>query len=104
MSTLHHEFAHINIFTPKPGMMETFIQTQLSGLSTLGDIPGSRGSRLYRAADDKAAILIGFFESEEAHARFSESPAFLLHREKLRPLLEGVSPGYYTLVRAVDYG
>lgn len=102
MTTFQHPFAHINVFTPKPGMMETFIQTQLAGLPSLGDIPGSKGSRLYRAQDDKAAILIAFFESKEAHARFSESPAFLQHRQNLLPLLEGTSPGYYTLVRAED--
>ncbi|HEY4081177.1 MAG TPA: antibiotic biosynthesis monooxygenase family protein [Burkholderiaceae bacterium] len=102
MSTDQHEFAHINIFTPKPGMMEAFIQTQIEGLPGLGDVPGLKGSRLYRASDDKAAIQLAFFESEEAHARFRASPAFLQHRDKLLPLLEGTSPGYYQLVRAVD--
>jgi quinol monooxygenase YgiN len=91
------QLAHINIFTPKPGMMDEFINAQLQGLPTLGDIPGSRGSLFYRARDDSHAILIGLFEDEASHRRFMETQAFQRHRERLMPLLEGTRPGFYTL-------
>jgi quinol monooxygenase YgiN len=94
--------AHINIFTPKPGMMEQFIVAQLEGIPALGEIPGSLGSWFYRANDDQHAILIGIFESEASHRRFMETPAFQQHRERLRPLLDGAAPGYYTLVYSRD--
>jgi quinol monooxygenase YgiN len=92
--------ALINVFTPKPGMMDAFIAAQLDGLPALGQIAGSLSSRLYRAADDRNAILIGFFEDEDAQRRFAESAAFQAHRQRLLPLLEGASPGFYTLVYA----
>jgi heme-degrading monooxygenase HmoA len=91
------QLAHINIFTPKPGRMDDFINAQLQGLPTLGDIPGSQGSLFYRANDDSHAILIALFEDEASHRRFMETPAFHRHRERLMPLLEGTRPGFYTL-------
>ena len=93
--------AHINIFTPKPGLMEEFIALQLKGLPALS-VPGSRGSRLYRAKDDRQAILIAYFENEAAHRRFMETPAFHQHRERLLPLLENTTPGYFTLAYSRD--
>jgi heme-degrading monooxygenase HmoA len=102
MSKSRNEFAQINVFTPKPGMMETFMQTQLDGLSGLGDIPGSRGSRLYRARDDRSAVMIAFWEDEAAQKRFTESAAFQQHRQALLPLIEGTAPGFFDLVYAVD--
>jgi quinol monooxygenase YgiN len=96
------QLAHINIFTPKAGMMEQFIAAQLEGVPALGEIPGARGSWLYRANDDGHAILIALFESEAAHRRFMETPAFQQHRDRLRPLLDGTAPGFYTLVYTRD--
>jgi len=89
--------AHINIFTPKPGQMEEFITLQLNGIPLL-TVPGSRGSRMYRSKDDQRAILIAFFDDEAAHRRFMETEAFQRHRERLLPLLENTTPGYFTLV------
>ena len=97
MSLAMSLLAHINIFTPKPGLMDEFIAIQLQGLPALA-VPGSRGSRLYRAKDDGRAILIAYFEDEAAHRHFMESAAFRRHRERLLPLLENTTPGYFTLV------
>jgi quinol monooxygenase YgiN len=96
------QLVHINIFTPKPGMMDEFIAAQLEGLPALGDTSGSFGSRLYRAGDDSNAILVALFEDEEAHRRFMETEAFHRHRDRLRPLLESTTPAYYTLVYVRD--
>jgi heme-degrading monooxygenase HmoA len=101
-TTTQGQLAHINIFTPRPGMIDEFVATQLKGLPALGDIPGLLGSRLYRATDDRNLIAVALFESEEAHRRFMETPAFKQHRQHLLPLLEGTSPGYYTLIYARD--
>ena len=95
--------AHINIFTPKPGSMDEFIAVQLQALPALA-VPGSSGSRLYRAKDGRRAILIAFFTDEAAHRRFMEAPAFQRHRERLLPLLEDTTPGYFTLVYSRDNG
>jgi quinol monooxygenase YgiN len=102
IAQVQSRLAHINIFTPKPGTMEQFIASQIQGLPAFGEIPGSLGSWLYRANNDQHAILIALFESEAAHRRFMETPAFQQHRERLRPLLDGTAPGYYTLVYSRD--
>ena len=98
------QLAHINVFTPKPGMLDEFIATQLDGASTLGEIPGFRGSRLYRATDGSHAIQIAYFDDEGAHRRFMQTPEFQRQRQKLLPLLEGANPGFYTLVSVRDEG
>ena len=102
MDQSRQQFAHINVFTPRPGLMEDFVIAHLEGLPGFGDVPGSRGSRLYRANDDRNLILISFFENEAAHTRFTETPAFQQHRTRLRPFLEGTAPNYYTLIHSED--
>jgi hypothetical protein len=76
-TTQQGPLAHINIFTPKPGMMDEFVTVQLQGLASLGDIAGSRGSRMFRANDNRHAILIALFVDEASHRRFMASPAFI---------------------------
>ena len=98
MSTLKpSQLAHINVFTPKAGLMDEFMAVQLRGLPGLGPVSGSRGSWLFRAADDRDAILIALFDDEASHRRFMQSPAFQPHRERLLPLLQSTGPAYYTL-------
>jgi heme-degrading monooxygenase HmoA len=96
------QLVHINIFKPLAGKLDEFIATHLDGLAALGDIPGSRGSRLYRANDGSQAILIALFDDEESHRRFMETPAFHRHRQRILPLVEKTTPGYYTLVYSRD--
>src|SRR5258708_12616027 len=90
------QLAHINIFTPKPGMMDDFINAQLQGLPTFGEIPGSRGSLFYRAKDDSHVILISLFEDEAAHRRFMDTPALHHHPHPLLQPLETPQPVYST--------
>src|SRR5260370_16749026 len=91
------QLAHINIFTPKPGMMDDFINAQLQGLPTFGEIPGSRGSLFYRAKDDSHVILISLFEDEAAHRRFMDTPAFLHPPHRLMQLLPRTNPRLFPL-------
>jgi quinol monooxygenase YgiN len=89
--------AHINVFTPKPGLMDEFMAVQLRGLPTLADLAGSRGSWLFRACDDRDAVLVALFDNEASHRRFMRTPEFQQHRERLLPLLQSTGPAYYTL-------
>jgi heme-degrading monooxygenase HmoA len=54
-------------------------------------------SHLYRANDDRDAVLVSEWASEAAQRLFAESPAFHAHRARLQPLLDGASPAFYTL-------
>lgn len=89
---------NIGIFTPKPGRIDDFIATQLEGRPRLGDIPGLNTSRLYRAEDGSRAIIIAGFDTPEAFENFQRSAAFQAEREKLKPLIDGMQPGFYRLV------
>jgi quinol monooxygenase YgiN len=91
------QLAHINVFTPKPGLMDEFMAVQLRGLPGLADVAGSRGSWLFRACDDGDVILVALFDDEASHKRFMQTPAFQEHRERLLPLLQRTGPAYYTL-------
>jgi heme-degrading monooxygenase HmoA len=92
------EVVQFNVFVVKPGMMDTFIETQRAGLPGFGDIEGLQASRLYRANDGNACVLVSSWESELAQQRFSKSAAFRAHRDLLLPLIESASPSFYTPV------
>ncbi|HZP93852.1 MAG TPA: antibiotic biosynthesis monooxygenase family protein [Burkholderiales bacterium] len=89
----------VNTFTPKPGALEEFIALQTAALPGLSaDLPGFRGSRLYRADDGGKAVLVSVFETAEDFRRFMESDAFRAHRERILPLLDRADPGRYETV------
>jgi len=96
------QFAHINIFTLKPGKRDEFIALQRNALPTLGEIPGFRGSQLYAARDADRAIQIAFFDDAEAHQHFQASDAFQQHRQRVLPLIEAADPGFFTLANLVE--
>jgi heme-degrading monooxygenase HmoA len=89
----------INVFTPKPGQLDAFVEAQAGGLRRMaGHIPGLRGGRLYRAADGSRAILVSVFESEAQLSQWLGSPDFAAHRERITPLIEKSEAGRYELV------
>ena len=89
----------INVFTPKPGQLDAFIEAQAGGLRRMaGRIPGLRGGRLYRAADGSRAILLSVFESQAAFNQWIGSPEFAEHRDRITPFIEKAEPGRYELV------
>jgi heme-degrading monooxygenase HmoA len=88
----------VTVFTPHEGELGEFIRRQLEGLPRFGDIPGWRGTRLYRSVDDKTAVLISKWDSVEDQRRLGETELFAAHRATLLPLLETVSSGQYELV------
>lgn len=94
------QWVQINVFRPKPGQMDAFIETQLRRLPVLGAVPGLLASRLYRANDERDAVLVSTWEDEAAQSSFLHTSAFQEQRSALRPLLDSASPGSYTLVYA----
>lgn len=89
----------INVFTPKPGQMDNFVATQAGALTTLSNrIPGWRGTRMYRALDDRTAALISTFASVEEYRAWMASDLFAQHRDKVAPLIERAGPQLYRLV------
>lgn len=91
----------VNVFTPKPGKLDEFIEVQRTGLRRLiGDTPpaGWRGGRLYRGKDGKTAVLVSVFDSEELQKRFMERSDFIEHRQRLAALVDRAEPRQYQLV------
>jgi heme-degrading monooxygenase HmoA len=89
----------VNVFTPKPGKLGEFIESQGGFLRRMaGSIPGLRGGRLYRAADGSRALLFSVFESEAKLSQWMTSAEFAGHRERIAPLLEKSEPGRFELV------
>jgi heme-degrading monooxygenase HmoA len=89
----------LNIFTPKPGWLDAFVEVQRTSLPRLGrNIQGFRGSRLFRALDGTTAAMISVFDSPEDFKRWTASEAFVAHREKLATMIERAAPGVYELV------
>src|ERR1700728_1114915 len=67
----------LNIFTPKPGWLDAFVEVQRTSLPRLGrNIQGFRGSRLFRALDGTTAAMISVFDSPEDFKRWTASEAF----------------------------
>jgi len=89
----------INVFTPKSGQMDGFVKTQTEGLAELRDrIPGWRGTRMYRALDDRSAALVTTFASEAEYRAWMASDLFNEHRNKVAPLIERAGPQLYRLI------
>ena len=89
----------LNIFTPKPGWLDAFVEVQRTSLPRLArNIQGFRGSRLFRALDGTTAAMISVFDSPEDLKRWTASEPFAAHREKLSTMIERTAPGVYELV------
>ncbi|HET6971787.1 MAG TPA: antibiotic biosynthesis monooxygenase family protein [Phenylobacterium sp.] len=88
----------ITIFNPHPGQLDAFVRHQVEGLSKLGAVPGSLGSKLYRSLDGQNVIMVSRFESAADQDRFAASAQFAAHREMILPFLESRSGGQYELI------
>ena len=99
MNAERKQFVSINVFTPKVGKMDEFLNVQLEGLPSLRKAsPSSRGLRLYRSEDGSKAALVSVVDDAEVALQFSKSDAFAAHRAKLTPLLDGSELTRYELV------
>jgi heme-degrading monooxygenase HmoA len=89
----------LNIFTPKPGWLDAFVEVQRTSLPRLArNIQGFRGSRLFRALDGTTAAMISVFDSPEDLKRWTASEPFIAHREKLATMIDRTAPGLYEVV------
>jgi heme-degrading monooxygenase HmoA len=89
----------LNIFTPKPGWLDAFVEVQRTSLPRLArNIQGFRGSRLFRAIDGTNAAMISVFDSPEDLKRWMASEPFAAHRAKLATMIDGTAPGVYEVV------
>jgi heme-degrading monooxygenase HmoA len=99
MTTRAGSLVVINVFTPKPNALDSFLTMQVEALPKLrAGTNGARGSRLYRAEDHSKLVMVSVFDTAEDFKRFSESEAFTAHRAKMLPHLESGQPGRYELV------
>jgi heme-degrading monooxygenase HmoA len=90
----------INVFTPKPGKLDAFVETQKAELQRLAEqraVKGWRSSRLHRALDGKTAVMVTVFDTIGDHKRWVATAAFAEHLDRIRPLIERAEPGYYEL-------
>jgi len=92
----------ITIFTPEPEHFGAFLDVQLESLPRLGQLAGSLGAQFYAAKDGRRAILVSQFRDEEHLGEFQRTEAFLAHRDRLRPMLQGAETGLYHLVYERD--
>ena len=88
----------ITIFTPKPEHFGAFLDAQLKSIPELGHLSQSIGAQFYVAQDGRRAILISQFADPAHLDTFQQSEAFLAHRSRLQPMLEGAESGFYNLV------
>jgi len=90
----------ITIFTAKAEYFDAFLETQLENLPSLGALSGSLAAQFYIARDERRAILVSQFRDQEHLGGFQQTEAFLAHRERLRPMLDGTQSSLYTLAYA----
>lgn len=88
----------ITIFTTKPAHFGAFLDVQLENLPRLGQLSESLGAQFYAARDGHRAILVSHFRDEAQLEGFQRTDAFLAHRDRLRPMLEGTETSLYNLV------
>lgn len=89
----------VNIFTPKEGRENEFMNAQRGEYERLkGSVPGWIGNRLGRAVDGSGFVNVAIFESLELYQQWRESEAFTAHVDVIRPYLESSAPGMYEIV------
>ena len=86
----------INRLSIKPGVIDEFIEAQLTYASTLMEKPtGLIGSRLYRGLDGRTVVLVSQFESVKAQEEIFHLPSFKENLSKLQTFVESSSPAIY---------
>lgn len=84
----------INVFTPKAGETDRFLDLQLKETASMRATAAETGwlnNEVYRARDGKNVIVVTRFASAKAQAAWAETPAFAEHLQRIGPLLEHVS-------------
>ena len=86
----------VNIFTPKAGQMQNFLDAQTSEYKRLlGTVKGWIGNRLGVSLDGDKAVNVAVFQSREAYEAWRDSDAFAEHLEVIKPFVAEAAPGIY---------
>jgi heme-degrading monooxygenase HmoA len=90
----------VNLFTPKPGMVDDFISAQTGEYVRLkGQVKGWIGNRLGRAVDGSGQLVnVALFDSMENYNAWRDSKLFADHLDVIRPFVEKSAPGMYELL------
>jgi antibiotic biosynthesis monooxygenase (ABM) superfamily enzyme len=90
----------VNLFTPKPGMVDPFIAAQTGEYVRLkGKVKGWMGNRLGRAVDGSGQLVnVALFDNMENYNAWRASKLFAGHLDIIRPFVEKSAPGMYELL------
>lgn len=90
----------VNLFIPKPGMVDAFIAAQTGEYVRLkGQVKGWIGNRLGRAVDGSGQLVnVALFDGMENYNAWRDSKLFADHLEIIRPFVEKASPGMYEVL------
>lgn len=87
----------VNVFTPKPGQLDAFVDAQIDEYRRLlGRVAGWRGNRLHRSLDGRTVVNYAVFESLAAYKGWRDSDLFADHLKVIAPLVERSEPGLYS--------
>ncbi|MGF1550882.1 MAG: antibiotic biosynthesis monooxygenase family protein [Paracoccaceae bacterium] len=90
------EIVLVNVFTPKDGQVDAFVEAQTAEYERLrGSVPGWRGNTLYRSLDGTTAVNVARFASQADYRAWRDSDVFAGHMERIAPLVETAAPGLY---------
>ncbi|MEQ9258104.1 MAG: antibiotic biosynthesis monooxygenase family protein [Roseovarius sp.] len=87
----------VNLFTPKPGQEQAFIDAQTAEYRRL-EVEGWMGNRLGRSVDGGKLVNVAVFSSLAAYKLWRASDAFAAHVEVIRPHVEQAAPGMYEIL------
>ncbi len=90
----------VNLFTPKAGMEQAFIDAQTAEYVRLkGKVVGWIGNRLGRAVDNSGQLVnVALFDNMTNYNAWRQSELFAEHLEIIRPFIEKSAPGMYELL------
>lgn len=93
----------VNVFRPVPGRLDDLLDLQLEETAALNPVSsrqGWLGNEVYRATDDSRPVVVTRFRDRAAQAAWAQSPDFVAHLERIRPLIASVELTPVTAVAA----
>jgi heme-degrading monooxygenase HmoA len=90
----------VNLFTPKAGMSNAFIEAQTGEYVRLkGKVKGWIGNRLGRTVDGSGQLVnVALFDSMDNYNAWRSSQLFADHVDVIKPFVEKSAPGMYELL------
>jgi NAD(P)H-dependent FMN reductase/heme-degrading monooxygenase HmoA len=92
-TTTNEPYTLVNVFTPKDGLMDSFVEMQLRETAKLQDASAASGwmnNEVYRSRDGSRLIVVTRFATAAAQASWATTPSFKEHVERIGALLEKV--------------